>query len=234
MTGILKMPRMGETMDEGKLVAWLVEPGVPFKCGAPILEVETDKTVVEFPALGDGTLVESVVEIGEMVDAGTAIAKIDVGDGPDWASDGDGTQLAEIEAPQAVLETVTALAEAGQNEALTRPLGERLRATPLARRIAKQANLDLGRIIGTGRRGRIEHSDVEAASVPASGELQTGYGIAWSGKGVANGAPVLLIYGFAADHTAWSGLQSQMARSGQKTIAVDLPSHGAAAQNALV
>ena len=68
MTGILKMPRMGETMDEGKLVAWLVEPGVAFKRGDPILEVETDKTVVEFPALGDGTLVESLVEIGEMVD----------------------------------------------------------------------------------------------------------------------------------------------------------------------
>ena len=78
MSGILKMPRMGETMDEGKLIAWLVEPGQPFKRGDPILEVETDKTVVEFPALGDGMLVESLVEIGEMVDVGTAIAKIDV------------------------------------------------------------------------------------------------------------------------------------------------------------
>ena len=63
MSGILKMPRMGETMDEGKLVAWLVQPGKAFKRGEPILEVETDKTIVEFPALGDGTLVESLVEI---------------------------------------------------------------------------------------------------------------------------------------------------------------------------
>ena len=58
MSGVLKMPRMGETMDEGKLLAWLVEPGQPFKRGDAILEVETDKTIVEYPALGDGTLVE--------------------------------------------------------------------------------------------------------------------------------------------------------------------------------
>ena len=233
MTGILKMPRMGETMDEGKLVAWLVEPGAPFKRGDPILEVETDKTVVEFPALGDGTLVESLAEIGEMVDVGTAIAKIDVGDGPDWTSDGDDEHTSDVEAKEPVETVAEATAPPPVDKTASRSAGERLRATPLARRIAKQANLDLARIVGTGRRGRIERDDVEAAAALAADGLHTGYGIAWAEKGAATGAPVLFIHGFAADHTAWSGLQSQIARSGHRTVAVDLPSHGAATQDAL-
>ena len=233
MSGILKMPRMGETMDEGKLVAWLVEPGQPFKRGDPILEVETDKTVVEFPALGDGTLVESLVEIGEMVDVGTAIAKIDVGDGPDWTSDGDDETAENVETPQ--LEMAEAVAEpavVAPHAPRAKPQGERLRATPLARRIAKQTNIDLARIVGTGRRGRIESSDVEVFASAASDDVQTGNGIAWKEKGAASGTPVMFIHGFAADHTAWSGLQSQMARSGHRTLSVDLPAHGAAALDA--
>ena len=85
MCVVLRMPRMGETMEEGKLLAWLVEPGQPFKRGDPLLEVETDKTVVEFPALGDGILVDALVELGVMGDVGAPIAPIDVGDGPDWS-----------------------------------------------------------------------------------------------------------------------------------------------------
>ena len=234
MTGILKMPRMGETMDEGKLVAWLVEPGAPFKRGDPILEVETDKTVVEFPALGDGTLVESLVEIGEMVDVGTAIAKIDVGDGPDWTSDGDDAPSVEEEAPAPEMHEAVAEAPVAPSPApsYAPSKDERIRATPLARRIARQANIDLDRIVGTGRRGRIERSDVEAGVSAVSGDLQTGYGIAWTEKGAATGAPVMFIHGFAADHSAWSGLQSQMARSGHQTLAVDLPAHGNATADA--
>ena len=277
MSGVLKMPRMGETMDEGKLLAWLVEPGKPFKRGDAILEVETDKTIVEYPALGDGTLVESLVEIGEMVEVGTPIARIDVGEGPDWINDGgdeeqqasskdiskdgsenkpevgnntdagnngdthvstngDSNALAAAEAAKKpngesrklrAVNTVPAGLPAGSSHS------ERQRATPLARRIAKKANLDLATIEGTGRRGRIERSDVEAAAhVGLSIDLQTAHGIAWSEKGVDNGRPVLFIHGFAADHSAWSGLQSQMTRSGHKTIAVDLPSHGLANQEA--
>ena len=205
MSGVLKMPRMGETMDEGKLLAWLVEPGQPFKRGDAILEVETDKTIVEYPALGDGTLVESLVEIGEMVEVGTPIAKIDVGDGPDWISDGseegskddsdidtgvgrdldsrsdsDITKKVDGDVSTNVASKDRAAAEIENSNTETRRLRavdtvsadapassshiERQRATPLARRIAKKAKLDLATIVGTGRRGRIERSDVEAAA----------------------------------------------------------------------
>ena len=291
MSGVLKMPRMGETMDEGKLLAWLVEPGQPFKRGDAILEVETDKTIVEYPALGDGTLVESLVEIGEMVEVGTPIAKIDVGEGPDWINDGtdeeqkagskdaskDGSEnkpqvgsvtdshgdanvnsnadsnadsdagrnadrnadrngvaaTAATKNPNSESRKLRAVDTGSVGEPTGRTHNERQRATPLARRIAKEANLDLSTIEGTGRRGRIERSDVEAAAhAGVLIDLQTAHGIAWSEKGVDSGKPILFIHGFAADHSAWSGLQSQLARSGHKTIAVDLPSHGLASQDA--
>jgi len=51
---ILSMPRLGETMEEGRLVGWLIAPGDRFKRGEPIVEIETDKTIAEFPALGEG------------------------------------------------------------------------------------------------------------------------------------------------------------------------------------
>ncbi len=238
MSGLLKMPRMGETMEEGTLAAWLVEPGQPFKRGDAILEVETDKTVVEFPALGDGSLIEALVELGEMVSVGTPIARIDVGDGPDWTDDGGSNATADSEGGR----TEDTSDQAPTNEiehsvqgSLDAEGGPR-RATPLARRLAAQSGLDIAELQGSGRRGRIERRDVEAAiaqdtmaqgAMQYEAELQTGHGLAWLEKGPADGAPVLFIHGFAADHTAWAGLQSHMARAGCRTLAVDLPSHGA-------
>jgi len=161
MSGILKMPRMGETMDEGQLVAWLVKPGEPFKRGDPILEVETDKTVVEFPALGNGTLIESLVEIGEMVSVGTAIAKIDLGGGPDWTGGDNDDKPTEAKSPAESLTSIPSSSTpaepvtkdsvdnvVGKSPASPENLeGKKLRATPLARRIAREANIDLASIL---------------------------------------------------------------------------------------
>ncbi|MCF6233521.1 MAG: alpha/beta fold hydrolase [Rhodobacteraceae bacterium] len=234
MSGVLRMPRMGETMEEGKLLAWLVEPGQPFKRGDPLLEVETDKTAVEFPALGDGILVESLVELGVMVEVGVPIAQIDVGDGPDWTGSDDDEAEEKVEVTKltadAALEVVSAPTATAPTATapVQRVDGEKLRATPLARRAARKAGIELGRIVGSGRRGRIEHLDVIAATRSAPIGLQTGHGIAWLEKGIGSGMPIVLLHGFAADHSAWSGLQSQLARAGHRTFAVDLPAHGAA------
>ena len=230
MTSILKMPRLGETMEQGRLVAWLVEPGQMFKRGDALLEVETDKTVVEFPALGAGALMESLVELGAMVDVGAPIAKIDIGNGPDWTDDGNDKKAGPEES-----EPDSASAPA-RDIAPDRPLGQTggmPRATPLARRLAKRNAVNIAELTGSGRRGRVERRDVEAIlSGPAPG-LQTGHGLAWLEKGDETGVPVLFVHGFAADHTAWAGLQSHMARVGSRTLAVDLPSHGAATLEAL-
>ena len=72
------MPRLGETMEEGRIVRWLKAAGQAFERGEAILEVETDKTVAEFPALRSGTLVEILRGEDETVSVGEAIARIQV------------------------------------------------------------------------------------------------------------------------------------------------------------
>ncbi|MEO1223808.1 MAG: acetoin dehydrogenase dihydrolipoyllysine-residue acetyltransferase subunit [Pseudomonadota bacterium] len=231
MTSVLTMPRLGETMEEGTLVSWMVEPGQPFSRGDSIVEVETDKTIVEFPALGDGVLVETLAEVGQVIAVGEPIARVDVGDGPDWTDTGDEVDASaggEAEAAQTSVEH-TQLEDTGVE---TADADGRLRATPLARRIALQKGVDLTNLSGTGRRGRIERRDVEAAGQNADSDMQFAHGIAYLEKGPAHGAPILFLHGFAGDHTVWAAVQSQLARADRRTIAVDLPSHGAATANA--
>ncbi len=217
--GTLRMPRMGETMEAGKLVAWLVEPGVPFQRGQEILEVETDKTVVEFPALGDGVITETLVEIGDLVAVGTPVARVDVGEGADWTDDGSGeaSTRSGIECPPVA---VAPTPDTGKN-----PGGGLLRATPLARRIAEASGIDLTVVVGTGRRGRIERRDVETVvwNTRDTGQVA---GLTCLEAGPATGAPVVFVHGFGADHIAWGGVQSKLARAGRRTLSFDLPGHG--------
>ena len=68
VTRVLDMPRLGETMEEGRIVNWLVKTGDRFRRGDVLLEIETDKTVVEYPALGDGLLQERLATEGNGVE----------------------------------------------------------------------------------------------------------------------------------------------------------------------
>ena len=247
-TGLLRMPRLGETMEEGRLVSWLVDPGTPFERGEPILEVETDKTVVEFPALGAGVVTEVLAEIGDTVAVGAPIARVDVGEGPDWTAAGDAEEApagageeaggAPRSAPagnaapagngvsvgSGSAGEVVAVGPAAAAE--PRTSGGRVRATPAARWLARQRGLELAAVRGTGRRGRVERVDVEA--IPAGGEagLASVGGIASREEGPATGAPVLFLHGLAGDHSVWSALTAQLSRAGRRTVAVDLPGHG--------
>jgi len=75
MSAILTLPRLGETMESGRINAWLVEAGAPFRRGDALLEVETDKLLVEVPALEDGEIVEILAEAGITVSVGDALAR---------------------------------------------------------------------------------------------------------------------------------------------------------------
>nr|WP_314092982.1 acetoin dehydrogenase dihydrolipoyllysine-residue acetyltransferase subunit [uncultured Shinella sp.] len=323
---ILKMPRLGETMDEGRVVGWLIAPGDSFKRGDPILEIETDKTIAEFPALGAGRLGEILVSIGDMVEVGKPLARIDIGDGPDWTTEdgaeadtvpsgtsaaggwsetdlamprlgetmeegriakwlkapgdhfargeaileietdktiaefpalhdgrmvsilcGEG-EMVEVGAPiariEASLDLVAAAVEppvpavqpetaapAPSVRATVRPDG-RVRATPLARRLAHRHGLNIETMAGTGRRGRIEKIDVLAAAgnvaAPADvrfATLRRGR-VAYSDTGAGPGRPVLLLHGFSGDRTTWASLAAGLKRAGRRVVAPDLPGHG--------
>lgn len=235
---ILKMPRLGETMEEGKIVGWLIKPGDSFSRGDPIIEIETDKTIAEFPALGDGRLEEVLVEIGDMIEVGKPLARIDIGSGPDWTAEDGSTAEPETEAAVAQAEaTADTAKERALDDALMRS-GDRVRATPVARRIARRSGIDINSIAGTGRRGRIEKHDVLTAadgqSVPSKmpAAAETSYAalrrgrMAYLDSGKAFGGTVLLLHGFSGDRTTWAALLAGLRRAGKRVIAPDLPGHG--------
>jgi pimeloyl-ACP methyl ester carboxylesterase len=227
VTRSLTMPRLGETMEEGRIAQWLISPGNPYRRGEPILEIETDKTVAELPALEDGRLIEILRGEGEMVAVGAPIAEVEVA----------GSPAAEDTAPpeDAAAPPEPARPAPGAARPATAAPGGRRRATPLARRLARQAGLSLDAIRGSGPRGRIEKADVLAAvrgapdaPVAEAGAVLNldGGRLAYAATGPADGTPVLLIHGFAADRSAWAALASALSRDGRRVIAPDLPGHG--------
>ncbi len=204
---ILSMPRLGETMEEGVIVQWLVAEGASYGRGDAILEIETDKTVAEVPALYEGRLLRILAQPGERITVGNPIAEVEgqveVADALPAAP-----PAAVTSAPAVVAVTVPATH-------VPKPDG-RLRATPLARRIARQKGVALETLQGTGRRGRIERADVERAGSPAPGVQVEGSG----------GRLYLLIHGFAGDRTAWAVTAAALRRAGHRTAVFDLPGHG--------
>ena len=126
------MPKMGQTMEKGKIIKWLKKDGEEVRKGEPLLEIETDKTTIEVEARDSGKL-RILAQEGEEVPIATTIAYI----------------LKEGESlPEGKL--VEAAAE------------ERVKASPLARRIAKEKGIDLTQVRGTGPGGRITKEDVLA------------------------------------------------------------------------
>lgn len=212
----LPMPRLGETMEQGTVSNWLVKPGDDFARGAPLLELETDKTLVEYPALGAGKLIETLVGPGDIVDVGAPIAIIETSDGWDGVADAPvtGEPAAEPRAASPPANT----ANAG-----LQPMAAELRATPLARRVARQGGADLSCVTGTGRRGRIEARDVRSFLEPQTTSLMSIPALI--GKaGDAN--TVIFIHGFAGLGSNWGTVRAAMQKIGLNTIAPDMPGHG--------
>jgi 2-oxoglutarate dehydrogenase E2 component (dihydrolipoamide succinyltransferase) len=154
------MPQMGESIVEGTLTKWLKKPGERVERDEPLFEISTDKVDTEIPSPAAGTLEEVLVEEGRTVGIGTVVARI-----------AEAGAAAPAAAPQpAAGEAAPALpppAPAAAPELLG-PL------SPLVRKMAREHNLDLGRIRGTGAGGRITKQDVEAylsqAPAPAAPE----------------------------------------------------------------
>lgn len=138
----LLMPKLGLTMTEGRIARWAYPPGVRFSKGACVVEIETDKIVNEVEAPADGEIVEQRVAAGDTVEVGTVIAC--------WRLD---EQTAAIAPPPAAASLPAA------------PM--RIVATPYARRLAREAGVDLASIVGSGPAGRIKAADVLARGTPA-------------------------------------------------------------------
>ncbi|MFJ2553059.1 dihydrolipoamide acetyltransferase family protein [Microbacterium sp. NPDC087591] len=157
------MPRLSDTMTEGAIAAWHKKPGDAVSPGEVLVEIETDKALMEQEAYDAGVLVEILVAEGENVAIGTPIARLDDGRGED-AQPPRGTDAAPAPAPAPTPTPAPAPAPTPTSAPTPAPLdSERRAATPLVRRLARERGLDLSEVAGTGPGGRIVRADLEAA-----------------------------------------------------------------------
>jgi pyruvate dehydrogenase E2 component (dihydrolipoamide acetyltransferase) len=159
------MPALSPTMEEGTLAKWHVKKGDTVKSGDVIAEIETDKATMEVEAVDEGVIEELLVPEGtEEVKVNTPIARMS-GEGeapaPKPAAPKAETPKAETPAPAAPAKADVVPAPVAL--AAPKAAGDRIFASPLARRIAEQKGLDLSAVTGSGPHGRIIKADVEAA-----------------------------------------------------------------------
>ncbi|WP_165186961.1 pyruvate dehydrogenase complex dihydrolipoamide acetyltransferase [Caulobacter soli] len=160
------MPALSPTMEEGTLAKWHVKVGDTVKAGDVIAEIETDKATMEVEAVDEGVVEAILVPAGtENVKVNAQIAKL-AGEGESPAPP-PAKPAAPAEAPKAAAPTpapaAPAAAAAPVAAPAAAPAGDRVFASPLARRLASASNLDLKSIAGTGPHGRVVKADVEAA-----------------------------------------------------------------------
>lgn len=160
------MPQMGFDMKEGTLVRWLKKEGDAITKGEPLAEIETDKAVVEVEAYASGILRKTYVEEGTTVPVGHLIGVIGAADEavPDAAPEAVGATKAHVDTAAAGSNGASAVpptpAPAPGPVAAAPRTGERIKASPLARKEAEARGLDLAAIAGTGPGGRITRDDV--------------------------------------------------------------------------
>jgi pyruvate dehydrogenase E2 component (dihydrolipoyllysine-residue acetyltransferase) len=147
-----KLPDLGEGLTEGEIARWLVSEGDDIAEDQPLVEIQTDKTTVEIPSPAAGKVARIFVEEGQTVPVGTVLVAI----GEDGAAPPDEEQPRAEPAPQ--------------QEAASSAADERVRATPLVRKVAQELGVDLAAVQGSGPQGRITEEDVRGAFSPAEGE----------------------------------------------------------------
>jgi pyruvate dehydrogenase E2 component (dihydrolipoamide acetyltransferase) len=172
MAEIMRMPEVAANTPEAILQAWNVGLNTPYAAGDPIVTVETEKAAVDVEAESDGVLLRLLVEAGTTVAVGTPIAvwgakdestsvvdalvaSLGTGEAPVTASTAAATTPEEPATPAGTVAPAPAVA--------ARDNSERIFASPLARRLARELGVDLNAVVGSGPHGRIRRADIEAA-----------------------------------------------------------------------
>ena len=150
------MPQMGESVAEGTVTKWLKKVGDRVERDEPLLEISTDKVDAEIPSPAAGVLAQILVKENETVAVNTVVAVLD-GEGEPAGAPVASTPAETHAAPAAVPATPTVIPEAP-----VAPSAEKVRSSPLVRRLARERNVDLTRVRGTGQGGRVSKKDVLA------------------------------------------------------------------------
>ncbi|MER8830330.1 acetoin dehydrogenase dihydrolipoyllysine-residue acetyltransferase subunit [Mesorhizobium sp. M0938] len=218
----------GEYMEAVLVVAWAVNSGDPVKAGDLVVTVETAKAATEIEADRDGWLAEIFFAEGQEASVGAVLGTIvDEKPVPGHAPPITQAMAAAGSANPPVLAAIGAPSP-------NRQAGSRAIASPLARRLAASAGLDLSTIPGSGPNGRIKKRDIDAVLAA----LSNGHSASVQSRSAALGpqvsavsaparqtAPIVLIHGFGADRSVWRQV-IPLLESGVETISLDLPGHG--------
>ena len=175
MASEIKLPRLGQGMESGTIVKWLKSEGERVEKGEPLYELDTDKVTQEVEADASGVLLRIAVQEGE-VPVGRTIAVIGE-EGEDVPASMNGGEEPPPRSAESDVQTAEAPAQEPSREApaerevSVQSDGGRVKASPLARRIARERGIDLSSVAGTGPEGRIVAEDVERAQVGAAPPL---------------------------------------------------------------
>lgn len=167
MPKTIELPQVGESVVEGVISKWLKHPGDRVEKYEPLVEVVTDKVTLEVPSPFGGTLVRVLVQEGQTVPMGSAIAEMEVAGEAGSAPQAPTEEAERLRRIGTFVETVPSGGPTGAGEERAAPPvaeveEERQRLSPVVRRLAKEHGVDLGRIQGTGLGGRITKEDVLA------------------------------------------------------------------------
>ena len=170
MSKKVQMPALSPTMEEGTLAKWLVKEGDTVSSGDLLAEIETDKATMEFEAVDEGKIAKILISEGsEGVKVGTVIAII-AEEGEDLAEAAQNDAAAakadakpKAEAAASAAPAADPAPAAKADAAPAQQDGKRVKASPLARRIAEQSGIDLASLKGSGPNGRVVKADLEGA-----------------------------------------------------------------------
>lgn len=243
------LPKVDMDMETGQISRWYAKDGDTVTKGQLLFEIETDKAAMEVDSPASGILGDVSAQEGAVVPVGQAVAWI-YAEGEERKPAAAAASVAPAPVAAEPVKDIPASKPVPQAEVVASSLATAseaagVRATPLARRLARQAGLDLATVTGSGPKGRIQKQDIEAslAKVPSSvavaapvaksaprapvvaGEAELN--VVWLRPGSdASALPIVLIHGFGADLNSWRLLLAG-ASLPNPVLAIDLPGHGA-------
>ncbi|MGH6861540.1 MAG: acetoin dehydrogenase dihydrolipoyllysine-residue acetyltransferase subunit [Phyllobacterium sp.] len=232
------LPKVDMDMESGQVSRWYAKEGDSVTKGQLLFEIETDKAAMEVDAPSSGILRDVKAQEGTSVPVGEVVAWIYAeGEAYEAGASAAAAPAVPADEPQSSVQEIAVDAPAQAAPAARE--GDSLRATPLARRIARQAGVDLASVSGSGPKGRIQKKDVEAGT-PAGkkiGGASTGAGVlpdvrtgaalhaAWLREGRGSDVALVLIHGFGADLNSWRPMLGG-GRLDTPILGIDLPAHG--------
>ena len=177
MRYIFKFPDIGEGLTEGIIIEWYVDKGTAVKVGQPLVKMETDKVVTDIPSPREGVIAARYGKVGETIHVGETLVEIEIAG--EAAAEAPATQPEQVEEKGAgVVGTIevasgNALLPASEEGTEPKPVAasaerSKVLATPVARAMAREMNIDINQVTGTGPAGRVMKSDIQNFHAPAA------------------------------------------------------------------